>query len=189
MLQPSHTFLLKELLHVPAITKKLLSLSKFTRNNNVFFEFHAVDCFVKSQVSKQIFLKGSLGADRLYTFHHLPLHKGPMYLTSSISHSASSTAKDSVASTIASLGPSDTSSVSCHSNKVLYSFIASSSNNNVWQLRLGHTNSKSEKIFFSFVTFLIIMKVYLLFVILVVLASLIGYTLLLHILFTILSLN
>jgi hypothetical protein len=61
---------LKELLHVPAITKNLLPVSKFGADNDVFFEFHALDCYVKSQVDKQVILKGSLGADGLYSFHH-----------------------------------------------------------------------------------------------------------------------
>jgi hypothetical protein len=73
---------LKELLHVPAITKNLLPVSKFGADNDVFFEFHALDCYVKSQVDKQVILKGSLGADGLYSFHHQPLLKDPMCLTS-----------------------------------------------------------------------------------------------------------
>jgi hypothetical protein len=34
------TFLLNNVLHVPQIQKNLLSISKFTANNNVYFEFH-----------------------------------------------------------------------------------------------------------------------------------------------------
>ena len=32
----------KDVLHVPAITKNLLSVRKFTQDNNVFFEFHPI---------------------------------------------------------------------------------------------------------------------------------------------------
>lgn len=35
--QPSHAFLLKSLLHVPKITKNLISVSQFARDNRVFF--------------------------------------------------------------------------------------------------------------------------------------------------------
>jgi histone deacetylase 1/2 len=79
-LAPSKSLYLKHILHVPTITKNLLSVSKFANDNNVYFEFHAVDCFVKSQVNHQVLLKGSLGAYGLYSFHHLPLTKGPSAL-------------------------------------------------------------------------------------------------------------
>ena len=39
---------LKQLLHAPTITKKLLSVSKFAHDNDVFFEFHSYSCFVKN---------------------------------------------------------------------------------------------------------------------------------------------
>lgn len=38
---------LKQLLHVPQITKNLLSVSKFAFDNNVFFEFFPKSCYVK----------------------------------------------------------------------------------------------------------------------------------------------
>lgn len=38
---------LQHLLHVPPITKNLLSVSKFAFDNHVFFEFHPHFCFVK----------------------------------------------------------------------------------------------------------------------------------------------
>ena len=41
------SFSLHDLLHVPNITKNLLSVSKFARDNNVFFEFHPHSCYVK----------------------------------------------------------------------------------------------------------------------------------------------
>nr|KYP72250.1 hypothetical protein KK1_004838 [Cajanus cajan] len=39
---------LKNLLHAPLITKNLLSISQFARENKVFFEFHPDTCLVKS---------------------------------------------------------------------------------------------------------------------------------------------
>ncbi|CAA0815262.1 Unknown protein, partial [Striga hermonthica] len=38
--QSSKAFLLRNLLHVPSITKNLLSVSSFASDNNVYFEFH-----------------------------------------------------------------------------------------------------------------------------------------------------
>lgn len=42
---------LKKLLHVPSITKNLLSISKFAADNHVYFEFHSSCCIVKDQSS------------------------------------------------------------------------------------------------------------------------------------------
>uniref|UniRef100_A0A151UEF3 Uncharacterized protein n=1 Tax=Cajanus cajan TaxID=3821 RepID=A0A151UEF3_CAJCA len=47
--QNSHiTLSLNNLLLVPSITKNLVSVSQFARDNDVFFEFHSNYCFVKS---------------------------------------------------------------------------------------------------------------------------------------------
>lgn len=44
-----HTSLkLIQLLIVPSITKNLISVSKFEKDNSVLFEFHANSCFVMS---------------------------------------------------------------------------------------------------------------------------------------------
>ncbi|CAH9083274.1 unnamed protein product, partial [Cuscuta epithymum] len=51
---PSYTLFLNKILHVPSITKNLLSVSQFAKDNRVFFEFHP------------------LGADGLYKFQSLP---------------------------------------------------------------------------------------------------------------------
>jgi len=64
------SFSLHDLLHVPNITKNLLSVSKFARDNNVFFEFHPHSCYIKHQVTKQILLQGTL-KDDLYIFPDL----------------------------------------------------------------------------------------------------------------------
>ncbi|KAL5574882.1 hypothetical protein UlMin_016581 [Ulmus minor] len=56
----SHSLSLNNILHVPSITKNLLSVSKFCLDNKVFFEFHPFFCFVKYQVTKKLLLKGTL---------------------------------------------------------------------------------------------------------------------------------
>ena len=52
---------LNQLLHVPTITKNLISVSKFALDNGVYFEFHPNHCLVKSQGANEILLKASPG--------------------------------------------------------------------------------------------------------------------------------
>jgi len=64
----SHTiFKLHKMLHVPAITKNLISVAQFSKDNNVYFEFHANLCYVKNQETHQILLQGVI-KDGLYVF-------------------------------------------------------------------------------------------------------------------------
>jgi histone deacetylase 1/2 len=59
-----HTFTLSNV-HVPHITKPLLSIHKFYRDNNVYFEFHASVFYVKDFTSKAVLLFGQSN-DGLY---------------------------------------------------------------------------------------------------------------------------
>jgi len=70
-LNPSVPLYLHNLLHVPHISKNLLSVSKFAKDNNVYFEFHPSFCVVKSQGSNQVLLHGLVGSDGLYHFPNL----------------------------------------------------------------------------------------------------------------------
>lgn len=54
----SKPLFLHDLLYVPKITKNLVSVSKFCKDNSVFLEFHPDSCCVKSQVSKETLLEG-----------------------------------------------------------------------------------------------------------------------------------
>lgn len=63
---------LHKLLHVPKIKKNLLSVSRFAKDNNVFFEFHSRYCLVKSQVTKEVLLNGIEDSDGLYAFKIFP---------------------------------------------------------------------------------------------------------------------
>ena len=53
-----HTFILSNVLHVPHITKPLLSIQKFCHDNNVYFEFHASVFYVKDLTTKAVLLSG-----------------------------------------------------------------------------------------------------------------------------------
>lgn len=57
---PDLKLVLKFMLHVPKISKNLISMSKAARDNCVFFEFHTNRCFVKSQDSNEIRLRGDV---------------------------------------------------------------------------------------------------------------------------------
>ncbi|XP_019459912.1 PREDICTED: uncharacterized protein LOC109359670 [Lupinus angustifolius] len=70
-LHPHLSLSLHNLLLVPTITKNLISVSQFAKDNNCYFEFHRNDCFVKSQGSNTILLKGSLTSEGLYAFQIL----------------------------------------------------------------------------------------------------------------------
>lgn len=111
---------LNDLLHVPNISKNLLSVSKFAQDNNVIFEFHPYKCFVKSQDSKQILLEGVVGSDGLYQFK-------PLQFLPSMSKSLSYCNNTTI------------SSVLCNSS--------SSSNDsfNKCHCRLGHANPNVVK--------------------------------------------
>ncbi|KAL3642739.1 hypothetical protein CASFOL_013554 [Castilleja foliolosa] len=63
----NHVFILKNLLHIPNITKNLISVSQFAKDNKVYFEFHPSYCLVKDQVTGEEVLRGSV-KDGLYKF-------------------------------------------------------------------------------------------------------------------------
>jgi hypothetical protein len=58
---PTHTptpLHLKNVLHVPEVTRNLMSVKKLTLDNNVFVEFHPNDVFVKDWDSREIIISG-----------------------------------------------------------------------------------------------------------------------------------
>lgn len=67
---------LNNLLHVPHITKNLISVSQFAKDNSVFFEFHHSFCCVKDPLTGKVLLQGTLH-DGLYRF---PITSSPDHL-------------------------------------------------------------------------------------------------------------
>jgi hypothetical protein len=55
-----HVLQLSNVLHVPLITKNLLSVSQLTKNNTVFVEFSHSHCFIKDQATGKTLLHGTL---------------------------------------------------------------------------------------------------------------------------------
>ena len=64
---PSASFLLCYVLHVPHITKNLISVHKFTTNTNTSIEFHPPYFFVKDRTMGKVPLR-ELSRDGLYLF-------------------------------------------------------------------------------------------------------------------------
>ena len=58
-------FVLKNFLHVPDITKYLLSVSQFTTDSKVFLEFHPDSCFIKDLSTQKTLLRGQLKDGRM----------------------------------------------------------------------------------------------------------------------------
>ena len=67
-LKPNLSLVLSNMLFVSSITKNLICVSQFCKDNDVFFEFHSCFCLVKSQETKKILLQGLVGCDGLYQF-------------------------------------------------------------------------------------------------------------------------
>ena len=76
-LHPKTTLKHNNLLLVPSITKNLVSVSQFARDNDVYFEFYPNHCFVKSHDSSKVLLRGVLGHDGLYQFEDTKSFKLP----------------------------------------------------------------------------------------------------------------
>jgi hypothetical protein len=51
-------FVLHNILHVPNISKHLLSVHKFSHDNDAFFEYHSWHCSLKDRQSRKVLLEG-----------------------------------------------------------------------------------------------------------------------------------
>lgn len=121
-LNPTIPFTLTNLLLVPSITKNLISVSQFFKDNGVYFEFHPTFYVVKSQATDVVMLKGQVGFDGLYYFLNLSPHNPSVTSahppTCCLSSSSSSAANNTSAK----------SPIKCNRNSSL------------WHIRLGHPN-------------------------------------------------
>ena len=63
---------LNHFLHIPSITKNLPNVSKFAKDNVVYFEFFPNFFYVKDQVSKEILMEGRV-KNGLYVFDDFTL--------------------------------------------------------------------------------------------------------------------
>ena len=109
--------ILQNLLHVPHITKNLMSVSQFAKDNVVYFEFHPYFCFVKDQATMRTLLVGKVDKG-LYKFDQ-PLHFNSPFNLSNITSAGVSSSKTAFQC------QQSTSNVPI-------------SNFNLWHNRLGH---------------------------------------------------
>ncbi|KAF5442297.1 hypothetical protein F2P56_034969 [Juglans regia] len=72
----SGNFFLHNLLHVPSISRNLLSIRQFCSDNKVFFEFHSDLFLVKDSCSREVLLQGHV-EDGLYAFQSSAVTSSP----------------------------------------------------------------------------------------------------------------
>lgn len=118
-------------------------MSKFSKDNNVLFEFHPNTCFVKDLATWATLLQGHL-KDGLYVFtkSHINLHKSKPYHANYSLHKSCNL----VSSPLIVL-----SSTLQSSNKFLSCNVSSTSATfHVWHNRLGHPNEQIVKCILSY---------------------------------------
>nr|KYP37003.1 Retrovirus-related Pol polyprotein from transposon TNT 1-94 [Cajanus cajan] len=121
---PKMSLALHNLLHVPHITKNLISVSKFAKDNFVYYEFHPTYCLVKSQVTNEVLVQGNVGSDGLYCFPNLQLQAAPSNSSAFI--------------------VSNNSNIVVSDVDVLNN--VKSSSHTLWHARLGHPNFHVQKL-------------------------------------------
>ncbi|XP_019430753.1 PREDICTED: uncharacterized protein LOC109338075 [Lupinus angustifolius] len=121
---PQVSLFLRNLLLVPTITKNLPSVSQFAQDNLCYFEFHPYHCFVKSQATEQVLLRGTLTSEGLYAFHDLQPSICPRPSTIDVSKQQ--------------VPPRFPFSV----NKIVHNTTSGSSSYSLWHCMLGHANDK-----------------------------------------------
>ena len=70
---PQKHITLNHILHVPDITKNVISISKLLHDNDINVEFHKSACFVKDKKQGKILMKG-VARDGSYELLCLPIH-------------------------------------------------------------------------------------------------------------------
>lgn len=113
--------ILNDILLVPYIAGNLLSISKFSKDNKVVFEFCDNKFFIKSHVSKATLLESFLDFAGLYCF---PL----LVMELSRNHSQTMQSSSSLCYTVNSISYSPVSDVNKHNTSLL------------WNHRLGHAH-------------------------------------------------
>ena len=114
----THSLALHNVLHVPKITKNLISVSQFTKDNNVIVEFFSDGCMIKEKETKQVLLRGFLNQG-LYQLDTSQLKRSLIAGKSQV-HVAGVDAAFSVHNSVTS-SSDDGSSVSPSNNVVLSS--------------------------------------------------------------------
>lgn len=130
--QPHVTLSLNDLLLVPSITENLMSVSKFAKDNHVYFVFYSNCCYVKCQESDKVLLQGVVGPDGLYRFQQLQFTHQPSSKSTPVVLTCSSQATSHTPINTHSLNTSNTHSTF-----------------DTWDKRLGHANNNSVSCSYS----------------------------------------
>jgi hypothetical protein len=81
---PTRALHLRHILHAPQATKHLLYVHRFTRDNNIFFEYHSYNFLVKDSATKIPLLHGRcIGGLYLLSFHDLKRASAALLMTRS----------------------------------------------------------------------------------------------------------
>jgi hypothetical protein len=67
---PGRNLVINNVLHVPSTQKNLISVHRFTLDNDTFIEFHTFFFLIKDQKTRKVLLRGPCRA--IYTLYHPP---------------------------------------------------------------------------------------------------------------------
>lgn len=126
---------LNDLLYIPYITRNLISISKFSKDNDFYFEFHSNKDFVKSKEFNMVLHERLLCESSLYYFTNFALESSRNVLSHK-SHSLSLVVNNTLAANLHTI---------CHfPNKNMGNIFTS-----LWHVRMGHANSRDMRIIFQ----------------------------------------
>lgn len=125
--------MLKNILHVPKITKNLVSVSKFNRDNDVIAEFFCDGCAIKDKSTKLVLLTGVL-KDDLYTLDLSKLKGRHKMEAALVTASPTEELED---------GSQNSANVVCNTSSTDSTVCNKPKNTStLWHKRLGHPCSK-----------------------------------------------
>ena len=125
---------------MPAITKNLLSISKFTRDNCAIAEFNSVGCVIKDQRTKRVMLQGSL-KNGLYELKLVEATPQSLNLVNSVLHVTCNVPTNSVHrnKVVNFVNNASNHLLSSKTGAVKFNtLIASKANSVIWHAKLGH---------------------------------------------------
>lgn len=140
----TRSLLLSDVLHVPGITKNLVSISKFTKDNHVFVELHPDFCCVKDITTHKMLMRGALDKG-LYQLDIAAVHNQRKQMNSLPSSQATHALQTStisgtngfVKTSNKTVVDTNTSEKQCIESVCLASCTVDI---NEWHRRLGHPN-------------------------------------------------
>ena len=126
---------LTNVLYVPQITKNIISIAKFTQDNDVIVEFDSHCCFVKDKKSKEILLQGIL-KEGLYQLDIAKISSNWQFVGFSEDANVFLPHLATTPSVEYSLQVNKTKSTSCAED-------SNTGAGHLWQQRLGHPCNKT----------------------------------------------